>query len=229
MVILHFADKEVIITDNYPRDIVIHLGKCEEMARLYYPLPVSAAEPDFNGGMLDDAEGIFPILLPTGQHRRTFTVTNKPGEVLRFSLNVSVISSPCPKLDIPEYGLVVSKTCGQLYGSEATYTCQYPFVLKGNRSVRCNQSGVWEGDLPTCERPVCAAFDANLDSADMSVYPSVCKEDNVPVNTVCTGKCTNGRTVKSSCSTSGQWDVDLRNLSCGGCIISFYFKFMSYV
>ena len=39
-----------------------------------------------------------------------------------------------------------------LIGSVATYDCDFGFRLKGNVQRTCQQSGLWNGTAPRCER-----------------------------------------------------------------------------
>ena len=38
------------------------------------------------------------------------------------------------------------------YGGRVTYSCDYGYCWTGSMSIRCSDSGRWEGMLPKCQR-----------------------------------------------------------------------------
>ena len=60
-----------------------------------------------------------------------------------------IIAEPCPELESPQNGTVTVEEL--LYPNEATYECSDGFNLVGNATSKCQISGEWTEEAPTCE------------------------------------------------------------------------------
>ena len=56
----------------------------------------------------------------------------------------------CEELFDPLFGSVVLS--GSNEGNTANYSCSAGFVLSGDRTRTCLDTGMWSGNEPTCER-----------------------------------------------------------------------------
>ena len=57
----------------------------------------------------------------------------------------------CEELVAPEQGNV-STSAGQEVGSEALYQCNEGYILQGNGSRMCEDTGEWTGTVPSCQQ-----------------------------------------------------------------------------
>ena len=62
----------------------------------------------------------------------------------------------CPVLENPENGDVTST--GQTPGDTASYVCSQGYILDGVSTRTCQESGIWTGDAPTCNRKSFLAY-----------------------------------------------------------------------
>ena len=70
-------------------------------------------------------------------------------QVLNFSLSIKG-EVRCATLEDPENGVVV--TTGETPGSSASYDCNLGYRIQGDTTRTCQQSGLWTGVAPTCNR-----------------------------------------------------------------------------
>ena len=55
----------------------------------------------------------------------------------------------CGTLNNPTNGQVT--TTGTTFGQNATYSCNTGYNLMGSSTRTCQSTGVWSGDVPTCQ------------------------------------------------------------------------------
>lgn len=196
--------------------MVVECQPCETIAHVFYTSPV--AVDSLGVPVVVTPQENFPVLLPVGNHRRSFVATSKGGQVALCSFSVSVTAVICPEPAVPENGILMSKSCGVFHGSIATYACDYPYILRGNQTVRCDEHGNWEGDLPTCVVPVCEGLAGQVDHGH--VHPDICNDASVPVGTTCTLTCENGFKLSGAnaftCKSDGSWSGHLVKSACTG-------------
>ena len=59
------------------------------------------------------------------------------------------IAVPCGTLNSPTNGEV--SVDGNIFGSQANYSCSEGYVLNGNSAQMCQADGQWSGSEPRCE------------------------------------------------------------------------------
>ena len=63
----------------------------------------------------------------------------------------------CGALANPANGQV-SHTAGTTFGQTATYTCNMGYNLTGESTRTCQDTGLWSGSAPTCQRMLCICY-----------------------------------------------------------------------
>lgn len=61
-----------------------------------------------------------------------------------------VLAITCPSLQDPRYGSV--SLTGNRVGDYANYQCDAGFTLEGDARRKCQVSGQWSGEVPSCVR-----------------------------------------------------------------------------
>ena len=79
----------------------------------------------------------------------------------------AITAEPCSELKSPQNGTVTVEVL--LYPNEATYECSDGFNLVGNATRKCQISGEWTEEAPTCEE--------EPTEAPSSVTPTLTTED----------------------------------------------------
>lgn len=93
----------------------------------------------------------------------------------------------CPNLSVPLNGSIHYSN-GNNYDSTATYSCDKGYVLKGNKTRTCTNSGMWDGSEPTCQKVTCPKpiRTASQDSYDVGhVFAFKCPQTKKEFSTKC--------------------------------------------
>ena len=64
----------------------------------------------------------------------------------------------CGTLTNPVNGQV-SHTAGTTFGQTATYSCNTGYKFVGDNTRMCQATGVWSGDIPTCQPMLLLKFE----------------------------------------------------------------------
>lgn len=196
--------------------MTVYCESCETIAQVTYNIPVAF---DSFGSVPVTPQENLPILLPPGVHTRNFIATSSGGQVAKCSFNITVLTTMCSEPDVPNNVRVISKSCGNRYGSVVAYGCDYPYTLNGQISTQCEADGSWSNAPPVCETSsTCVGLNTLVNHGD--IYPDLCKESSVPVGTTCTVRCQNRYRLSGSssvtCNTDGNWSGQLRQSACTG-------------
>ena len=65
-----------------------------------------------------------------------------------YSFILSLVEAQCTALENPNNGVVT--TTGQRPGDLASYSCNEGYIIQGDDTRVCQNSGEWSGDAPTC-------------------------------------------------------------------------------
>ncbi|XP_015834822.1 sushi, von Willebrand factor type A, EGF and pentraxin domain-containing protein 1 isoform X1 [Tribolium castaneum] len=122
----------------------------------------------------------------------------------------------CPKMSTPEHGYFVKKRdCGNVLNSACGVRCEVGYSLVGSSIRLCQKNATWSGDKPSCQVKTCTklpppAYGSMICShSDLGVTYNE-TEENLPVDTVCTFTCQDGKTLIGSsqrtCLPLARWD-----------------------
>lgn len=160
----------------------------------------------------------FPILLPPGVHTREFTATSRTGQEATCSFTITVTATMCSPPPVPAGGMVMSLTCQQMHGSVATYACDSRRMIRGNKTMVCNEKGQWAGVRPQCSQMSCEGLTRTIPNGDIS--PSVCKQPMVPAGTICSVECDDGYATqgpqRTRCTAQQTWEHNIYTSPCKG-------------
>ena len=56
----------------------------------------------------------------------------------------------CTVLQAPIHGAITSLSCGFLFGSLASFSCDKGYRMAGSRQRSCRADGTWSGDTTLC-------------------------------------------------------------------------------
>jgi hypothetical protein len=119
-------------------------------------------------------------------------------------------------MSTPENGYIVKKRdCGNVLNSACGIRCEVGYTLVGSSIRLCQKNASWSGDKPSCQVKTCTklippAYGSMICShSDLGItYNDT--EQNLPVDTVCTFKCQDGKTLIGSsqrtCLPLARWD-----------------------
>lgn len=213
--ILYISDNKVSFGETCPRNITVMTKPCEYVGEIVYPSPRAL---ESNGPVQVHPVDNFPIILPEGRHTRVYTAVSETGQVSICYVNITVQSVRCPYILLSANVRVAYKTCGDRYGSEASFSCSYPYKLEHDRGVDCGKDGQWIGSVPSCLRPTCSGPPVSTPNALLN--PTECKETDVPVGTRCTMSCKSGYKMRGYeelvCGASGTWQGNPNTTYCEG-------------
>lgn len=117
-----------------------------------------------------------------------------------ISILSSLLGVECGSLAAPENG-AIEFSQGTTFSSFATYSCFPPYQLKGAAVRVCQASGVWSGELPTCEALQCPSLGDPANGA-------VTQSGTLP-GSVATYGCLQGFTLQGvrsrTCLNNGFW------------------------
>ena len=61
------------------------------------------------------------------------------------------VAMKCPELNVPSNAVLLSPSCGNLYGTNCVFGCHYGYASNsGNVTRTCSQSGDWSGSAIKC-------------------------------------------------------------------------------
>lgn len=103
----------------------------------------------------------------------------------------------CPQLQVPLNGSIHYSNATH-YNSEASYSCNTGYILKGNKIRTCTNLGNWDGTDPICEKMTCP-----------KPIPSA-PENSYDVGHVFTFKCPLTHQIfVTKCKENGQWTIKI--------------------
>ena len=84
----------------------------------------------------------------TTGHNCTDGESNISAVMIKLYMRVSLTAVDCGTLIDPDNGeVLVSSTT---YTSVATYSCNTGYILEGENTRTCQESGLWSGSEPSC-------------------------------------------------------------------------------
>nr|XP_022902897.1 sushi, von Willebrand factor type A, EGF and pentraxin domain-containing protein 1-like isoform X2 [Onthophagus taurus] len=121
----------------------------------------------------------------------------------------------CEKLAAPEHGYFVKKReCANVLNSACGIRCEIGYILEGTSIRLCQANATWSGQEPSCLVKTCEALQTplhgNMTCKHQELETTYTNEPKLPVDTVCSFSCDQGRTLLGSkqrtCLPLAHWD-----------------------
>ncbi|XP_070200226.1 uncharacterized protein [Littorina saxatilis] len=123
---------------------------------------------------------------------------------------VTVKVTTCSVLRTPRYGLRPSCSGAvqdNIYGSTCTFSCEDGYVLQGQRSLACTQSGSWSHADPQCKAKSCGdpgtVTGGTVNCPGENTYRDVC-------SITCNAGYRHSGSVFTTCRADGSWSPPLQ-------------------
>ncbi|CAH3164729.1 unnamed protein product [Pocillopora meandrina] len=198
-----------------PHNMVFYTAGCSPTALVKWNEPVA----DDNSGHVSVSYPAIrpPTQLDAGLYRVIYSAKDDNGNSANCSFTVQVTRKSCPVLPQPVHGYI-SLTCQNRFGSQASFTCEKGFNMKGSLLRTCRSDGTWSGNTTSCQIVKCPTIRA---PSHGRVFPSPCKLlSGVHYKTECYFICDvsagyqplGARNV--SCLENGSWSADVTNVRC---------------
>ncbi|XP_073229635.1 sushi repeat-containing protein SRPX-like [Porites lutea] len=145
-----------------------------------------------------------PVNLSIGLYSLHYSAKDGEGNIANCTFLVQVARRSCPVLNAPKYGTIASLSCGWLFGSQVSLSCNVGYHLLGSAVRSCKEDGRWSGNKTSCQIVTCTP---------LVTPPHAVKQIAPCPNTYgssCTFSCQTGYTspkgnVTRTCLASGKW------------------------
>ncbi|KAL9960408.1 hypothetical protein ACROYT_G033860 [Oculina patagonica] len=206
-----WSGNPIYCTDNTPPSFN---NTCPNNMVFYAPECSTSALVTWNEPVATDTSGhvwlIYPAIRPPvnlsiGLYNVLYLAIDSSVNQANCTFIVQVAKKSCPALQPPVHGSITSLSCGNSFGSQASFSCDTGYRMNGSSQGACEADGTWSGNSTICNAIRCPSLPIPTNGFKNNCVNVVSE----PYDTQCSFSCNVGYNLTGSpvrrCLENGTW------------------------